>query len=574
MISVYNSSTSGVTFASGLTPSATGSVTITDGKLNVDGLTLSGTASQSVSLTAATSIINAGNLTLNNTAGAILSGLGKVNVTGDVTLTAGTLTTGSRLILRSTGSGLTQTARIAPVVGGISGTVTVERYIPGKRAFRFLSHPFTTSQGLSVLTDNIDITGSGGATNGFTTTNTNNPSAYWFNPATGDASTTGTNPGWTAFTNTNGTGVNAWAKGQGIRVLVRGAKGEGLTTTSYTPSAVTLDASGTVNTGAQTLNLAAGFNLVGNPYPSPVNIGARIAAASNINGSTFWVWDASAATTGAYVAVPIGSYNIAMNGVAVVDATATTTISLTEADKVSSPAQNAFRNSNTKSGLLELQVLQAGNYWDKLYVQYNNAASTDKDRNDGVKMINPTLNFYTLSNDNKQLSLDARPAGDKEEIIKVGLTTSVPTAYTIKVADYGIAANVEVLLHDKLLDTYTELKQDAEYSFNVTADAATQGNERFELVQRKREAIIPAAFTVKLSPNPAKDKVLVSFTNQQKAGTTISITGIDGKLIKTVNAGQVANGNISIDVKGLAKGTYYVTLSNGTNKTTQALQVQ
>ncbi|MFX5634086.1 hypothetical protein ABTE18_19525, partial [Acinetobacter baumannii] len=88
---------------------------------------------------------------------------------------------------------------------------------------------------LNNVTSVIDITGIGGNANGFTTTATNNPSAFWYDPTTGNSSNN-PDPGWTAFTNAN---TLSWAKAQGIRLLIRGAKGEGLTGVSYTPSAAT-----------------------------------------------------------------------------------------------------------------------------------------------------------------------------------------------------------------------------------------------------------------------------------------------------------------------------------------------
>src|SRR5262249_20202574 len=110
----------------------------------------------------------------------------------------------------------------------ISGEVICDKYIHGgRRAFRFLSHPFTHSIALSQLTPYIDITGQGGAANGFTPTNTNNPSAFWYNTLKGTGSA-GNDSGWTAFSSTNGIGDNAWKPLQGIRLLIRGSLGQGL----------------------------------------------------------------------------------------------------------------------------------------------------------------------------------------------------------------------------------------------------------------------------------------------------------------------------------------------------------
>lgn len=539
-------------------------------------LVLNGSKEQNITLTGTSGSININNFTLNNTVGATINleiGIGTINVYNTLNLVNGILSTGDRLTLKSSSI---KTARVPAITGSIIGKVTVETYIPsGRRAFRFIGHPFSETFGISTIADDIDITGNGGATNGFTTTATNSASAFWFNNATGDTSA-GINPGWTAFTNTSTIGGNDWRKGQGIRVLVRGAKGEGLNGNSYTPGAVTLSMSGTLNTGAQTTNLAyvnSGYNLIGNPYACPIDIGSKMAGVSFINGSVFWVWDPYAATSGSYVPVAIGgAFNLQVNGVAVVDVRSGSSMDFTEADKVATSTQPLLRNAG-KSSLLELQVLSNGNYWDKLFVSNNKAAQPEKDAKDGMKMMNTALNFYTLSANNYKLSLDARPM--ESEVIPIGFTTSVLGTYTLHVADFGIDSNIQVSLHDKLLNTYIRLADATDYSFQVTADTATQGENRFELVNQKVPAILTVAttFDFKLSPNPASDMVKVNFTNKEEVPTTITIINVEGKTVKIVDAGKVKYGQISISLHGLAKGSYYISLQSGLEKRGEKLQI-
>src|SRR5207249_6980333 len=75
-------------------------------------------------------------LTINDSAGVTLSGtLGIIN---SLTVSSGNLATGGYLTLRSNSSG---TARVTNSAGTITGDVTVERYIPSKRAWRLLTAP-------------------------------------------------------------------------------------------------------------------------------------------------------------------------------------------------------------------------------------------------------------------------------------------------------------------------------------------------------------------------------------------------------------------------------------------------
>jgi|GEM_PF-1257355 len=568
-LQVINSSTNGVTFAPGLTPTVSGTITVTDGKLNADALSLQGSTAQTVALTAGTSFINVGNFTLNNGTGVTINGSGKLNVTGTVNVTAGTLASAGTLTLKSSISG---TARIASIGSGanINGTVNLEQYIPGgRRAFRFLGHPFSvTTLNMASLIDNIYVTGAGA---GFDATVTNNPSAYWFD-------NTATAPGaWTAFTST---ADNSWTQYRGIRVLVRGDRTQTgtLTGSNVAPNAVTLDFTGTVNTGDKNISVptAGAYHLVSNPYPSPTDIGTVVDATANI-GTQYWVWDANAVTRGAYVTKTVGSgaYSLAMNGAFFVQPSAGTTLAFTEANKQASATQNLFR-ANSSSRLLELEVQYNNYYADNIFVSIDKDAKVAVDARDGEKLINQDVNLYTLSGDSKKLSLDARPMADGSTI-PLGFTTTIPSTYKVKVANNGLEAGTEVYLRDKLLNTMTLLAAGAEYSFEVAAgNAATQGDNRFELVMKQAPVLVSvgASFSVKLSPNPAKDMVKVSFSNEEKANTTITITSAEGKTVKTVAAGNVQAGEVSINVKGLARGSYYVTLDNGRERKTEKLQVQ
>lgn len=98
-----------------------------------------------------------------------------------------------------------------------------ERFLAGgNRAFRFFSHPYTNAFPLSVVANKIDITGIGGSANGFTDTDTNNPSAFRFNPISSNGAGTGEDAGWIPFANTSQT----IAKWEAIRILFRGSKGQ------------------------------------------------------------------------------------------------------------------------------------------------------------------------------------------------------------------------------------------------------------------------------------------------------------------------------------------------------------
>jgi hypothetical protein len=81
-------------------------------------------------------------------------------------------------------------------------------------------------------------------------------------------------------------------------------------------------------------------------------------------------------------------------------------------------------------------------------------------------------------------------------------------------------------------------------------------------------------FSIKLSPNPAIEKVQVNFSNEEELPTTIIVTNILGQSVRTINAGNMLSGQVNLDVRKLTKGTYFVTVSNGKASKTEKLLVQ
>ncbi|MFY7886079.1 MAG: arabinofuranosidase catalytic domain-containing protein, partial [Dolichospermum sp.] len=75
-----------------------------------------------------------------------------ISFNGALTVNTGaTLTTGGLLTLASNA---TNTARVANSAGNISGTVAVQRYLPGKRAYRFVTAPLSSNGLTDVFINN------------------------------------------------------------------------------------------------------------------------------------------------------------------------------------------------------------------------------------------------------------------------------------------------------------------------------------------------------------------------------------------------------------------------------------
>lgn len=500
---------------------------------------------------------------LDNGAGATIKDT--LNITHTYYPKSGKLNTNDKLILKSDS---TRTARIA--AGHYSGSylngkVTVEQYVPGKRAFRFFSHPFDNAINLQQLIDDIDITGKSGSSNGFTPVQVNAPSAFYFDVDSADNSTTGNNPGWKDFTSTY---PPYWDKCEMARVFVRGSKWQGLDATPYTPNAVTIDMTGTVNQGDQFVGFGKGSNsnyvIVGNPFASAVNLRtvSRYACASS-----FCVWDPSQGTRGGYTAHQFWyDFNLPAYSAFVTTISSNSNVvyfNFEEKDKTDGTPRALFKGT-ANDYKIEFKVEDSTNYWDRLVINFDSAGMAVQDTFDMEKLVNPDLDFFSISDDGTDLSIDVRQfEGDKT--IPLGLTVYEEMRLVIKVPEFSVPAGAKVYLHDKFLNKTEEISAGYEYWFNTTADANSYGRSRFALnvveqsnsvenINKQEEA------RMQLIPNPAHNTVKVSF---DKVGgvAVVRMTDISGKTVYSQEVNG-ENGSVIIPLSEIPNGIYIVTLES------------
>jgi hypothetical protein len=523
------------------------------------------------------------NFELDNSGGATINTGSRLTVKSTLAVSAGTLVTSDSLQLYSDS---TATARVTPMPStgaAITGNVKVMQYIPGGlRRYRFWSHPFSNYIGLEQAQMYIDISGVGGATNGFTTTTTNAPSAFRYDPYTSNSSL-GYDPGWKGFTSAYTTAdSNRFHRFQGIRLYMRGAKGEGLGYGSYTPSATTITQWGALNQGAQTVLLGKGssanqeYNMIGNPYASPVDIGTVIfnaRAAGNVVGAAYYVWNPNLGAAGQFQAITFSGsavpYYMQANTCFQVRAAH-------DGDSLNFAESNKGNTATT--GLLKTMPdyvtlgIYDGKYhqWDMVHVRFSDDATDNEDlMADATKPSGADFNFYSLSADNKKLVVDSRPyATDKS--IPLGISGNYAQEYIIKADHMALPVGGKLYLHDKLLNQYVLLQTGVEYKFAITSDKSTQGNERFELSMAPAE-MSNKGLQVSMTPNPTTDDVNITFTNSRKDEVTISIMDLSGVNVYSKNLGATQRGTTKVSLSNLASGVYMVELEAGNQKVVQRL---
>jgi hypothetical protein len=499
------------------------------------------------------SIIYISRLNVNNAnavTAASFSSTGKTVITDNLSFTranntAYTINTNNNLILNSTS---TSTASISDLTNGgttnisISGSVTVQQWITGQRGYRVLSNPFSTALTPSTI----------GTANGITITGANDVKTY------------------VPSTDTWSGNVSSIAANTPYAVFIRGLASE-VTGLAYTagPTAFAYGVTGTLNGNTVSVTPSAtGFTIVGNPFVAPVNSSALTGGTA---GLPYYVYSTTQNNSGGARVKSGGWLTVAsssittpiptMGVIAYSAGTATPFDVLSTSINTTNAATTGLFGTSSASNHLELQLNKDGNYQDKLFVRLD-ASGTDagNERMDLAKLNNDVTNIYTIAPDKARLAVDTRKVIDAS--IPVGITSTVGN-YTFTVADNNLPNADNLYLLDKVTNTKTILIPGATYSFAITADATTQGNNRFELGTVKaivQDIIANDAFSVKLLGNVVNNAVTVQVKGV-KAAVQITVIDMQGKIISNTTS------NKEINTVSLASGSgmYLVRVSEGEN---------
>jgi hypothetical protein len=529
-----------------------------------------------------------------------LSGTGSLTVAPGKTLTlAGTADFGSRPVTFK--SDATGTASLGPVTGTLSnaGAVTVERYIPAARKWRFLTAPLMGSSNNSIYRNwqnngtvsgatGIDIWGAGGSATPSTGAN-----GLQTGPAASMRSYGAS--GWSDVTDTKSTLLFTSATNNAFSVFVKGPFKNGNTPVSEGAAAVatTLSATGTPITGTHTKTLSANptagqYFLVGNPYASSVN--PNLLSSDNL-ANTFWMWDATTtggSGAGSYVAYnrSPGTYNVISGGFAnspsqtqiqsgqAFFARATTagtpaTITFEESDKTGGQAGGMFGPQQVPDdyGTLRLTLraedtsAQSKDLDGAVAFFYVNA-NAGVDAMDGAKMMNTSENLL-FRREGRSLTFEHRPNVETRDTLFLRMSNLLKTAYRLKAEGSKLGKGLELFLSDRLTGKQTILQPEGEssYGFTVTDDSLSTG-DRFTVLIAKptTQTVSPDGPSVgeglRLHPNPARGMLRVSLDVSGAGPLTMQVFDATGAEVIRRNMGAATSGRVDIDVSRLKAGLY------------------
>ena len=537
--------------------------------------------------------------TIGSSGSLTISGSGSLTINSTKTLTiTGTANFGGKSVtIKSDSNG---TGAIGQVTGTLTGAtnVTVERYIPNKRAWRALTAPLKGSNAsiFSQWQNNGTVTAGIGVD-------------LW-GPA-GDSTPTSTNTGlaigpsnsmlqyvagaWTAVTNTNTTNLFTTSGNNAFMVFPTGGYGSGLISGSATPVPTTLKATGQLITGPvnYTALPSASHTLIGNPYASPLDIATMLGANSTFSGYV-WVWDAN--LVGSY---SVGAYNLFDRAVGasgnysnltdnagisgaqiqsgqaffVKPANDLSTFTIQETHKGSAFSNAVFRNATSAEVLRVGLYKQTNNQWsgrDGAMAVFLSDAEANPIAN---KMANGSENVAFTKNGILFASEHHLPLVASDVLNVRVWNTTAGANYKLKInTEQFTTTNLNATLEDVFTNSRTPIALDGraiEYPFAVTTEAASTGN-RFRIVFETNALGInnPKASGITILPNP-----ITGDTFQVNLGTlgigTYAYT-ISNALGQEVEKGSINNvtQNTSYTVKfknATAAGMYIMKVTGSDN---------
>ncbi|MBO2009116.1 T9SS type A sorting domain-containing protein [Hymenobacter negativus] len=363
-----------------------------------------------------------------------------------------------------------------------------------------------------------------------------------------------------------------------------------------------VDFAGTLNNGTRILSLDrnsgataadAGWALVGNPYPAPLDWN-QVAAADrpNLDGAMY-VFESTSQYNGTYRAYTngVGGGNPLIGSsqgffVRVSAGQTNGTLAFRNSQRVTSyGSQVSFRRGTADARpLVQLTLQGASGPADAVFVYAESGATDGLDSQfDAVKLPNSTgLNLAAASATVPALAIDGRDQFTTATAIPLSIGVPAAGTYTLKAEQLlHLPTNLVAYLFDAQTNQLIDLNQRPSYTFAVTAQQAMQAQaSRFQL------RFGPAAGP--LATNTAKAGVeVVLYPNPAHSSFTVAIptnaAGIAGRATLYNTLGQAVRENIqlsaagavtTIDVTRLAKGIYTLRVQLGATSVAKQVVVQ
>jgi predicted outer membrane repeat protein len=381
---------------------------------------------------------------------------------------------------------------------------------------------------------------------------------------------------------TYNTGDNSWSYYTGVDITATSGQGYSMKITpdeiesaggEYADGIVVFE--GTLNdTDFTTPALAAGFNLLGNPYTSFVNSGVFLTDAANsaagIDKTQMWVWNSSTEnydvkTVGeAFVLAPAQGFFV----------NSTNTAAVTFSKTNQATTGGAFQ----KTARTEIKLLMntsTNERFAKIYLTDIATKGFDSGWEGEVfgGIANKVDVFTELVSDNqgKNYQVQSLPISEMESmVIPVGVIAEAGKELTFSLEQTNFPTDVKVYLEDRVANTYNELTNSK--TFKVTLSEALNDVGRFYLHASKSSLSVDdnvVSENISMYKSNATTLKVVGLPN----GTSnIKLFNILGKQV--LNTSFIANGVKEITLPKLAIGVYIVQLETETSKLNKKIVIE
>ncbi|NHM04966.1 T9SS sorting signal type C domain-containing protein [Flavobacterium celericrescens] len=369
--------------------------------------------------------------------------------------------------------------------------------------------------------------------------------------------------------------TNSFATAKGYMIRVDN------TWSSVTPAVFNGQFTGVPNNGSLTYSVGQGYNLLGNPYASPISAYRFLIQNPKVETLYYWTHTvpasggtypqnnyASYTTLGGTAsaaggAIPNDKIQIGQ-GFFIQANTAHTVTFENELREDASTTTQFFRNNeteveNSEKHRIWLNLNDSSEKYNQILVGYLPNGTNGFDRLiDGKTLdISKTI-LYSLIDGNQEYVIQGKGNFSADDTIKLGLKVVIPSSFEISIEQFdGLFANQAIYLRDNYTNAIHDLKEGAYYFLSQ----AGTFNDRFELVYKKpsnQEEII-VENTVLVYANSG----VINLNSSIEKISSIAIYDILGKEIfskSEINNNEFKVQNLAIQNQSLI---VKLTLTNG-----------
>jgi autotransporter-associated beta strand protein len=321
-----------------------------------------------------------------------------------------------------------------------------------------------------------------------------------------------------------------------------------------------------------TSNVKRGFNLVGNPYPSFVELNP-----TDNPGLEPTIWFRSLTTSGTNMA--FDTYNIVSNVQVVAsgsgplvkqiapmqafwikvlnDGATGVTVAFKNANR-SHQVGVSLRSETTTTDGLRLQISN-GSTTDETFIGFYDAASDDFDALDSHKMNNETpsmAEIFTLAGGEEVAINGLKPLADSKELA-LGYRTGIDGDFSIKLSEKTLQG-CSVVLKDKLLNREQNMLLNPEYAFSSVATTST---DRFSLIISRSASNLDETASV----------IRAWFDNAHRLNAqfkgSLKLLNAQGQVLMVMDS----KGDRTLSDRVFAPGVYVLEIIDGSSKSTKKL---